>query len=274
MIKLLITSILILTKIASADATTLQKAKTYKGYENISGWYMSEKLDGIRGYWNGRYFLSKNGNKIHTPKWFTKNFPSYELDGELWSKRGDFENIQSIVLDDTPSKHWREISYHIFEAPNQDGNFTKRLEIAKNYFAKKELIHVQIIKQIRCKDKNHLNQFMQKVIKKEGEGVIIKDASLLYFAGRSSDILKVKQFSDLEGVIIDINKGKGMFKDLMGSLTLRLDNGVIFKLGGGFTIQERKISYDIGTVVTFKHYGFTKNKKPKFASFLRVRGSE
>ena len=274
MIKILILFTLIFTKIALADATTLQKAKTYKGYENIKGWYMSEKLDGIRGYWNGKYFLSKNGNKIYAPKWFTKNFPSYELDGEFWSKRADFENIQSIILDDTPSKQWREISYHIFEAPNQDGDFTKRLENVKNYFAKSRLNHVQIIKQIRCKDKSHLEKFMQKVIKQGGEGVIIKDASLLYFAGRSSNILKVKESADLEGVVIGINKGKGTFKNLMGSLTLRLDNGVIFKLGGGFSIEERKTLYKIGSIVTFKYYGFTKNKKPKFASFLRVRKKE
>lgn len=274
MINLLIASILIFTKMALADATTLQKAKTYKGYENIKGWYMSEKLDGIRGYWNGKYFLSKNGNKIYTPKWFTKNFPSYELDGELWTKRGDFENIQSIVLDMHPSDKWKEISYNIFEAPNQDGNFSERLRVAKKHFEQMQLNHVQIIKQTRCKDRDHLDKFMQEVTKLGAEGVMIKDASLSYFAGRSSNLLKVKESSDMEGVVIGVNNGKGMLKDMMGSLTLRLENGVVFKLGGGFSLKERKTLYIVGSIVTFKYYGFTKNKKPKFASFLRVRKKE
>ena len=269
MIKILFASIMIFTQLA--DASALQKAKTYKGYENIKGWYMSEKLDGIRGHWNGKYFISKNGNKIYAPKWFTKNFPPYELDGELWSKRGDFENIQSIILDDIPSKKWREISYHIFEAPSQDGNFTKRLEIVRKYFETKSLSHVHIIKQTRCKNRNHLENFMKEVVKLGGEGAIIKDVTLPYFSGRSSSILKVKEAEDMEGVVIGINEGKGMLKDLMGSLTIKLENGVIFKLGGGFTLQERKTPYIIGSIVTFKYYGFTKNKKPKFASFLRVR---
>jgi DNA ligase-1 len=59
----------------------LQKPKIYdKSKHNISNWYMSEKLDGIRAYWNGKELLSKNGNKIYTPNWFTKDFPPFELD--------------------------------------------------------------------------------------------------------------------------------------------------------------------------------------------------
>ena len=39
-------------------------------------------------------------------------------------------------------------------------------------------------------------------------------------------VLKVKNFRDMEGLVIGINKGKGKYKDAMGSLLLRLDNGV------------------------------------------------
>ena len=56
---------------------------------------MSEKLDGIRAYWDGKEFRSKNGNKIYAPSWFLDNLPPFELDGELWTKRDDFENIQT-----------------------------------------------------------------------------------------------------------------------------------------------------------------------------------
>ena len=89
---------------------------------------MSEKLDGIRAYWNGKELLSKNGNKIYAPNWFTKDFPPFELDGELWTRRDDFESIQNIVLDTNPSSKWEEITYNIFEVPNEKGNFDKRLE--------------------------------------------------------------------------------------------------------------------------------------------------
>ncbi|WP_228150016.1 hypothetical protein [Malaciobacter molluscorum] len=121
---------LIILFINSLFSFELQKPKIYKD-QNIKGWYMSEKLDGIRAYWDGKNLLTKNGNKIYAPKKFTKNFPKFELDGELWTKRDDFENIQSIVLDKIPTNKWNQITYNIFEVPNAKGDFLKRLSKAK-----------------------------------------------------------------------------------------------------------------------------------------------
>ena len=59
---------------------------------------MSEKLDGIRAYWDGKELLSKNGNKIYAPNWFLDKLPPFDLDGELWTKRDDFENIQNNTI--------------------------------------------------------------------------------------------------------------------------------------------------------------------------------
>jgi len=182
----------------------LQKAKVYNGYEKVTGWLMSEKLDGIRGYWDGKQLKSKNGNIIHTPKWFTKDFPSFELDGELWTKRGDFENIQSIVLSDTPTDKWKEVTYNIFEVPNHEGNFTQRLQFAKNHI--KKVKHMHLIKQIKCKGKDHINEFLNEIEKLGGEGVMIKNPNCSYFTGRSSSILKVKNFQDMEGKVISDGK--------------------------------------------------------------------
>ncbi len=245
----------------------VQKPKVYDE-QNISGWYMSEKYDGIRGYWDGKNLYTKNGNIINTPKGFTKNFPTFELDGELWSKRDDFENIQSIVLDKVPSSKWSEITYNIFEVPNVKGDFLSRLDKAKIWFENHANENVNIIKQIKCKDEEHLNQFLDEIIALKGEGVIVKDGSYDYHTGRSPHILKVKKFLDMEGIVIGYNNKKdGKFK----SLRVKLKNGVVFNLGGGFSKEEKLNPPKIGDMVTFKYYGFTKNKKPKFASFLRIR---
>ena len=58
------------------------------------------------------------------------------------------------------------------------------------------------------------------------------------------------------------------------SLIIKLKDETIFNLGGGFTELERVNPPKIDDIVTFKYYGFTKNKKPKFASFLRIRKNE
>jgi DNA ligase-1 len=260
-----------------ASALTLQKPNIYTD-QNISGWMMSEKLDGIRGYWDGKQLLSRQNKPINAPEWFTKDLPPFALDGELWTKRGDFENIQSIVTADTPSQKWHEISYNIFEVPNADGNFTQRLQKASDYIELHKLLHpegtshVKVTQQKVCRDKKELKAFLNEVVKKRGEGVVIKDGSLKYFEGRSDSVLKVKLAAqDMEGKVVGYKAGSGKFKGLMGALELSLENGKHFFVGSGFSDETRKNPPSIGTIVTFKYFGFTKNGLPRFASYMRVR---
>jgi DNA ligase-1 len=263
--------ILVLVFLTSLFSFEVQKPKVYSD-QNISGWYMSEKLDGIRGYWDGKNLYTKNGNLINTPKNFTKNFPSFELDGELWSKRNDFENIQSIVLDDDPSQKWVQISYNIFEVPNAKGDFLERLKKVKDWFSKHPNKNIKIIEQIECEDEEHLMDFLEEIVALKGEGVIVKDALKEYHTGRSAYILKVKKAFDMEGEVIGYNYNKTTKK--LKSLNIKLSNGIKFKLGSGLSKKEKLNPQKLGEYVTFKYYGFTKNGKPKFASFLRVRDVE
>jgi len=261
--------IILLFIISNSFSLNLEKPNIYKN-QVINNWLMSEKLDGIRAYWDGKILYTKNGNKIFTPKGFTNNFPPFELDGELWSKRDDFENIQSIVLDKTPSSKWSEITYNIFETPNTKGNFYVRLEKIKNWFNQNPNINVHIIKQIQCKNKKELNTFLEKIVLLKGEGVIIKNPTLEYINKRSKNSLKVKRHYDDEGIIQKIN----YVDHKMKSLSIKLKNGISFNLGNGFTDKQRLNPPKIGEQITFKYYDLTKNGKPKFASFLRVREKE
>ena len=38
---------------------------------NVDGWLASEKLDGMRAFWDGSELLSRNGKRIAAPDWFT-----------------------------------------------------------------------------------------------------------------------------------------------------------------------------------------------------------
>lgn len=250
----------------------LQKPKVYKKDKHeVKDWLMSEKLDGIRAYWNGKELLSKNGNKIYAPSWFTKNFPNFELDGELWTKRNDFENIQNIVLDKKPSLQWKEITYNIFEVPNQESHFLKRLEKVAVWLKNHPNKYIKVIPQIKCKDKNHLDEYLEYLVNLKAEGIIIKNPNIEYFKGRSNQILKVKKFEDMEGRVVGINYHKNRkFK----SLIIKLENEIIFNLGNGFTKKQRLNHPKVGDIVAFKYYNFTKFGKPKFASFLRIRKLE
>lgn len=247
--------------------TELQKAKLFNYTQNIDNWLMSEKLDGIRAYWNGKELKTRQGNSIQAPAWFTQNFPPFELDGELWSKRMDFENIQSIVLGHPDNLKWQQITYNIFEVPNASGDFIQRLKKAQQWFLEKDNTNVRIIPQKICKNKDDLEEFLKEVTQNKGEGVMLKNPNALYEKGLSDSLLKVKKFEDMEGKVIGITYNKTQLK----SLIIELPNKITFNLGNGFTQEQRQLPPIIGSIVTFKYYGFTKNGKPKFASFLHLR---
>ena len=73
-----------------------------------TGWLMSEKLDGVRCYWNGSTMYTRNGNPFFAPKWWKDKLPKIALDGELWTNRDDFQKIVSIVRkQDTKNEEWK-----------------------------------------------------------------------------------------------------------------------------------------------------------------------
>ncbi len=263
-------SLLISVITAFASSPELQTPETYHGNENIAGWSMSEKLDGIRGYWDGQRLLTKEGRIIHAPSWFTDNLPPFELDGELWAGRGNFETVQCTIMDEAPSSGWRTISYNIFEVPHAPGDFPTRLAKAEKWFNEHETHHVLIIPQETCTGHEHVQRFLKKIVKKGGEGVIIKDPAIPYRDGSEQRALKIKHIDYMEGTVIGHTQGKGKYAGLMGSLSLKLKNGVVFNLGTGFSMNERHNAPQIGAIITFKHYGFSKSGKPRFASFVKV----
>jgi len=249
-----------------ADKPSLLLLKTYKE-QNITGWVMSEKLDGIRAYWDGKHLLTRQGKTIHAPKYFIDACPPFEIDGELWTKRGDFENISSIVRDKHPSSGWREVTYNIFEVPHTKGGLAQRLNKAKPYEGK----IIKIIPQILIKNKSALKKFLVSIEKKGGEGVVVRDPKAPYIAKRTSKALKVKSFLDRECTIVAYNKGHGKYKGLMGSIQCQMDDNTTFNIGSGFNDKQRQIPPAIGSVITFKYKEMTKYNKPRFPVFLRVR---
>ena len=245
--------------------------KTYDKSQDVIGWVMSEKFDGIRGFWNGKQLLSRGGKTLNPPKWFIKNYPPFAIDGELWTNRGDFENISSIVRQKTPDKRWQNISHQIFEVPNQQGGLLARLAILKSYLAQHKNTPIRIIKQSTIKQKGELKTYLDQVVKQGGEGVVVRNPATPYQTGRLSSALKVKPYFDTECKIVKILSGKGKYLNKMGSILCQTNTGKQVKIGSGFTDIERQNPPKIGTEITFKYYGFTKNGKFRFPVFLRVK---
>ncbi len=241
------------------------------GDRAICGWLMSEKLDGVRGYWDGRQLWSKNGALFHPPAAFVRGLPDFALEGELWGGRGTFERTASIVLTRQPHEGWLQLQFAIFDVPEASGGFSLRIEKARAWFAGQPSLHAFVIPQTPVRDRAHLRQELQRVGALGGEGLIVRNPQALYAAGRSAEILKVKEYQDAEAVVVGHLPGRGRNLGRLGSLQVELPDGTQFKLGTGFSAEQRENPPSIGAVVTFKYYGYYPSGIPKFPSFLRIR---
>jgi len=256
--------------VAGPDLLLLTK---YRPGMDIAGWYMSEKLDGVRAYWNGRDLLSREGNRFAAPDWFTAGFPPFELDGELWIDRNLFSEVQSVTSRNRPHEGWRKVTYNIFEVPNAPGGLAERLQRLSQFLEDRPHTPIRIIPQVPCRDRAHLEQTLSEIDAMGGEGVVLRNPDTSYETGRSPNALKVKTFDDMEAVVIGYKPGKGKYTGLVGALEVRLDNGKIFYLGSGLSDTDRKQPPAIGDIVVFRHHGFTVNGIPRFASYWRVKNT-
>ena len=234
---------------------------------------MSEKLDGVRAYWNGSSLRSRRGNVYVAPEWFTSCFPSFPLDGELWLGRGKFEELVSIVRKRTPENdRWQQVKYMVFDLPKGQGSFTQRLAKLRTINLATKC-RIQIIKQWRVNSTKYLDKLLNKIVKKGGEGLMLHQATATYRAGRTGDLLKMKPYLDAEAKVLGYSPGKGKYINKLGAIVVETEDGKKFKIGSGFSDADRESPPPIGQQITYKYYGKTKQGLPRFASYLRIRSN-
>jgi DNA ligase 1 len=239
-----------------------------------AGWWMSEKLDGVRAFWDGRQFLSRQGNLYHAPDWFVAGLPRVPLDGELWLDRKAFQRAVSIVRRQDKGEQWRAIRYLIFDAPAANGPFEERIEFIKEGVLCWKNPFSAIHEQTLCRDALHLQDELRRIESLGGEGVMLREPGSKYIAGRSTTLLKVKTFHDAEATVIGHERGKGKHKGRLGALTVRLPNGKEFSVGTGLSDRDREHPQAIGSLITFRYQEFSDAGIPRFPSYVGLRGDQ
>jgi DNA ligase-1 len=270
--SLLLLVVVITMSGARAETPALMLARNYSGSPVLEHYWVSEKLDGVRAYWNGKQLISRQGNVFSAPQWFIEDFPSVALDGELWAGRGTFAELSGVVRQLVPDDgRWREVRYMVFDLPDSPQIFDRRLEQLKELIKDTALPHLQMVAQYRVKDHASLMRDLEQVVAQGGEGLMLHHGKSRYHAARSDDLLKLKTYDDAEAVVIAHLPGKGKYSGMMGALLVETAEGRRFKIGTGFTDVLRADPPPPGTLITYKYFGVTHKNIPRFASFLRVR---
>ena len=255
-----------------ADAPAILLAEAYRNQVDVGQYLVSEKLDGVRGIWDGQTLRFRSGRTINAPAWFLDGLPKRPLDGELWMGRGTFERLSGIVRREvSDDAEWRQVRYMIFELPGAPGTFAQRAEQIRETVKQANVPWLREIEQFRVVDRDSLKKRMKEVVKAGGEGLMLHRADAPYETGRSDTLLKMKPWEDAEAVVIGHLPGKGKHAGQMGALRVRAEDGREFSLGNGFTDRVRSDPPPVGTTVTYRYHDLTRTGLPRFASFLRVR---
>lgn len=253
----------------------LMLASEYREQLNLKDYLVSEKLDGVRAYWDGQQLLTRSGNKIQAPDWFTQGFPQIPMDGELWLGRGQFEPTSALVRASKPTAPlWQEIQFMVFDLPSIKAPFTMRYQQLQALLEKTSTPQLKLVQQFSVQSLEALEVKLHSISAQGGEGLMLRLRQGLYEPKRSQQLLKLKIWQDEEALVIAHEPGQGEFSGVLGALWVRDNKGRAFKIGTGFTLAQRQTPPPIGATVTYRYQGRTSRGIPRFASFLRLHSKE
>ena len=239
-----------------------------------TGYWMSDKLDGVRGYWDGSEMRSRNGNRFDIPDWFRKDLPQgVPQDGELYAGPGRFNEAISIVRSGTADPvRWKNIRYMVFDLPDHPGLFEDRMRELDKIVA--GTTHGVAVRQTLCTSSRHMKQFHDAAKAKGAEGTMLREANSYYERRRSRTLMKVKDFFDVEATVVGHVLGLGKHKGRLGAYEACLNNGTRFNVGTGMSDAERGRPAPVGSIITVRYQELTPAGVPRFPSFVALRDYE
>lgn len=239
----------------------------------VADYWVSEKYDGVRGYWDGKQLRSRSGRVISTPTWFTQGWPVEVMDGELWLGRERFDETSGLLRrkDGLSDPAWQAMQYRVFDMPQQAVVFDQRLRHLQHTITQLNQPWVIAVPQRRVQSHEDLHTLLLKWVGEGAEGVMLHHVDGHYRAGRSPYLLKYKVHHDMDADVIGYRPGAGQWQGFVGALVVRLDDGQELALGSGLTRALREHPPAIGARVTLRYTGLTSTGLPRFARFLRER---
>lgn len=167
------------------DDGQMMHGRDYAG-EDLRGWWIGEKLNGVRAYWDGREMWTRAGNRIEIPGAWRAELPAEQLDGELYAGASRFNEAFAAAV---YGRFSRAVRFHVFDAPGP-GVFGDR--IARAYEATDRTICARAEVHFRAVSTKDAASYLQTILVASGEGVIARHPENVYAPGRTKDVLKLK----------------------------------------------------------------------------------
>jgi DNA ligase-1 len=153
---------------------------------NVTGFLMSEKLDGCRCVLEDGVLLSRHGRRFKAPPSFMAGMPkNIRLDGELWMGRNTFDQLVSSIQ--RRKSDWAGVRYMVFDLARLN------VPIEQRHAALERLTlpaWVEVLKHRPCLSQDDLDATEAQVVGMGGEGLCIRPPASFY---TPSCFVKVKR---------------------------------------------------------------------------------
>lgn len=221
---------------------------------NIVGWYVSEKLNGMRAWIQDRHVVSRYGNEIFVPSWWTETLPLGTYDVELYSGDMPREDLFSILRRKDRSGDWSNVWACCWETPND-----RRPPWIKysGAWCPKQGMLVPLIQTV-IRSEKHLEEMISEYTDGGAEGLMVRHPDKLYAPGRSDYLLKIKFVTECQCRIVDFNPGEGKYKGMIGSLVVEEEDGTRCNVSGMRDELRKYGSWPLGGIVTVEYRGRSK----------------
>jgi DNA ligase-1 len=277
---------------SSTNYWTAHNAQNEPKVDDPSGWYLSEKLDGMRALWDpnvvslkttsptqGRagIFISRQGYELQPPEWFTRPLSTISrrerLDGELYIGVQEFNRTCESCHTEPKSPNfdaaWREVRYCVFDVPSAAMMpYTQRQEMLKSMVAEANVPHIVAVEQTlvpgaRDEARGYVLRELDRVEARGGEGLMLAKPYASYEFTRSENLVKIKRHIEAEARVVATHQGNGKNAHWIGSLELELPpcampgvppKGRRFFCGVGLSDEDRNQpqGFWVGNIVSFR----------------------
>jgi DNA ligase-1 len=171
--------------------------------DDPTGWWMTEKLDGVRVMWDGEKLFSRSGLALKLPRFFTQALPKLYLDCELWIGRQRGDDIAHLCRTAKPTDdtdEWDEVTLVVFDIPEfSDYPYEERMKVLDSLQLG---TYARAIERRKCESREDLQQYLLDIVSKGGEGIMLRKPGSPYAIGRTDAMVKVKHFTEAEVQIV------------------------------------------------------------------------
>ena len=99
-------------------------------------------------------------------------------------------------------KYWKNANFCVFDAPEHEAPFEERIKFLEKLKIERQWpSNIQLVEQILCKNRDHMNQYFTSVIHNKGEGLMLREPNSLYEFGRSNSMKRYKEYIDTECLV-------------------------------------------------------------------------